>query len=143
MKAVRKAAPSEAEAIHRMLADIDWISNSVKTDDGLQKIRTFCNKGEVWVVALDREVVAMMFLRLDLVSHSLSIPILTTAWRHRRNGYARLLIRQAKTEAVKIGCTVEGYPKNHQSINLLETEHFKLIQDHVDKNGNDLFRWSP
>jgi hypothetical protein len=146
MKIVRKAAIDDAEAVHRMLLDIEWISDSVRTDAGLVKIRDYCKKGEVWVVDLDGEVVSTMFLRLDSLSGSLGhkvllIPILTTVQQHRCNGYAKLLIRQAKDEAMKIGGILEGHPKNDMSINLLRAEKFELIEDNQDNNGNDLFRW--
>jgi GNAT superfamily N-acetyltransferase len=145
---LRKATADDAVAVHRLLLDIEWISNSIRNDAGTAKIRIQCEKGEVWVIGFEGKIISTMFLTLDSLRDSLgqkvlSIPILTTAQQHRRKGYARLLVRQAKDVATKIGGTIEAYPKNNNgSIPLLRTEDFKIVHDKQDNDGNDLFRWS-
>jgi|SRR5271168_2332894 len=139
---IRKAEDTDARAVHEILCRISWISEATKSEDGFHKIMESCKRGEVWIVEVERIVLATMILR-RYGYNTLTIPIMATVESARRRGYARQLTQKAKTIAQSYNNTsIEAYVENEKSLNLLSSEGFTRLGDRVDVSGHPLYCWN-
>lgn len=144
---VRQAKVVDARAVQDILIRISWIHESTKSEDGLEKLKECCGRGEVWITETSEGIFSMMILRPYSIAASrgykiLQIPIIATIETERRQGYARRLIRKAKEIAAARDAALEAYPENRKSLDLLCSEGFEKVEGRSDESDNPLYSWS-
>ncbi len=123
---------------------IPWIAASAKSEDGFERTKGACEWGDVWVVEDKTEIVSTMTLVKDSIAAACGyniwlIRLIATAKSAQRKGYARLLLRKGK-EIVDDG-VLTAYIQNEDSLALVRSEGFALVDGQTDAAGYPLYEW--
>ena len=145
MDFVRNATPSDAVAVQAIMNAIPWIAEKAKTEEGFHRTRAACERGEIWVAEDDTGIVSTMALAKDAIAGSFGynvwlIRLIATAKSARRRGHARRLIHKAK-EIVEDGA-LTAHVQNDDSLALVRSEGFVLVEDQADAAGYPLYEWT-
>ncbi len=142
---VRQATASDAPAVQAIMNAIPWIAESAKTEEGFERTKSACGRGEVWVVEDNSVIVSTMTLTKDPLAAFCGykiwlIRLIATIEAARRKGHARRLIHKAK-EIVDDGA-LTAHVQNDDSSELVSSEGFVLVEGHADAAGYPLYEWT-
>jgi GNAT superfamily N-acetyltransferase len=142
---IRKAIAADAQIVHDIMCSIPWINDASKSQDGYKKTTQSCERGEIFLLTVDKAVAAMMMFRKDHMAASCgyniwNIPLVVTIEAERRKGYARKLVRKAKQVASR--AAICAHAENKWSLALLKSEGFVRVRGQTDSSGHPLYEWT-